>query len=119
MSENTVTLSADDKTAKALVRHEKSRNKIVYVDYIKAHNVTVETVGEHVKALRLMAYPKLPASDKTAKNFADRVRQGLRHHLGDSPEDRADSPVNLLTRAGLAAELADVVAAWKAAQDNN
>lgn len=118
MSNDTTTI-VNTESAKAVVTMVKNQIKNEtgkYAAYVKANAVTVDTVGEHVKALRLMAYPSLKASEGDAKRFADKVRLGLRTALGDSPEDRKDENVNLLTRAGLAATLEEVTAAWKSAQ---
>jgi hypothetical protein len=69
--------------------------------------------------------PDQPQKDKNGKNTDHRrammrVSQGIREAIkrasGDDSEESDDKPVNLLTRAGLAASLEDVTAAWHAAQ---
>lgn len=92
MSENIIT---DRKTAVALVKYERDRNKVVYPEYIAANAVTVDTVSAHVAALQALAFPTF--DPKTAddedkyvrKTFGNRVRNGLNFHLGKRPERKA------------------------------
>lgn len=88
------------------------------------------TVTDAARSIVLAAYPDTDPDRLAGKNKNDdqrwkdarAVRIGLVNAIkADAPEtdDQPETVVNLLTRAGLKAELADVVAAWKAAQDNN
>lgn len=134
MSNNTaataaLVLSADDATARDLIRHERSTAKIRYAKYITEHNVTLDDVPAHVQALANLAGDVKPwATPAERKAFCTKIRNGLKHHLTpavepeedseeEADESTQDAPKNLLTRAGLAASLEDVVAAWKAANE--
>lgn len=93
MSENTTIV--DVKSARALVRLERDRSKVVYAEYIFANAVTLETVSAHVKALAELAFPKFDAdaSDDVKaerKGFMNRVRNGLNHNLGKRTPSQAD-----------------------------
>lgn len=126
MSENIIVLSADDSTAMALVSTLRSAVAGIgkYDRYVSEHNVTRETVKDHARALAVLAYPNdepVQKSDGKRTRFGNAVQAaglGLRTALGKEEND-GETVVNLLTRAGLRAELADVIAAWEAAQDNN
>lgn len=108
MTENIIT---DVKTAKAVVRHEKGRNKIVYSDYIAANGVTVDTITEHARALRELAYPNVKPSSRAdrdtveykANAFWTRVRNGLNDNLGVSKKKSGKSD-KYVTAEGLKAE---------------
>lgn len=108
MTENIIT---DVKTAKAVVRHEKGRNTIVYSDYIAANGVTVDTVTEHARALRELAYPNVKPSSRAdrdtveykANAFWTRVRNGLNDNLGVSKKKKNVGTENLLTGHGIEA----------------
>lgn len=127
MSENIIVLSTDDKTAKALIDTIKAavNGAGKYVAYVAAHGVTRETVKDHARALAVLAYPNdEPVQKKDGKrtrfgNAVQAAGNGLRAALDKDENDDDEPVVNLLTRAGLKAELADVIAAWKAAQENN
>lgn len=101
MSENIITHSASAAAVVTMVKNQIRNEKGKYAAYVKENGVTADNVGEHVKALRLLAYPGAKASDPDPKRFADKVRNGLRHTIGDSPADRANGTENLLTRTGL------------------
>ena len=68
-----------------------------------------------------------PGADAKHRDYwkaARAVRIGLvsaiKRAAGDAGDDESeDKPVNLLTRAGLKADLEDVIRAWKAAHENN
>lgn len=102
MSENTIT---DVKTARALVKFERDRSKVVYADYITANAVTVETVGAHVKALQDLAFPKFDAATATdeekyaRKSFGNRIRNGLNHTLGKRTPSQRDETADASTEA--------------------
>lgn len=91
MSENVIT---DRKSAVALVKYERDRSKVVYSTYIAANEVTLETVGAHVKALTDLAFPGfVKGADEeisaARKSFMNRVRNGLNHTLGKHRVDAA------------------------------
>lgn len=126
MSENTITLTADDATAAALVATIRAAVNGVgkYAAYVAEHNVTRDNVKDHARALAVLAYPSdEPVQKKDGKrtrfgNAVQAAGNGLRSALEKDESDDDETVVNLLTRAGLKAELADVIAAWKAAQEN-
>jgi hypothetical protein len=100
----------DVKTARALVKFERDRSKVVYADYIAANGVTLDNVADHVTALAELAYPRhakritdmraevkrvgegtpdgeslIATLDRTraeVKGFKTRVRNGLNYRLG-------------------------------------
>lgn len=127
MTENTITLTDTDATAVALVSTIRAavNGAGKYVAYVEAHNVTRETVKDHALALATFAYPnEKPVQKKDGKrtkfgNAVQAAGNGLRAALSKDEESDGEQVVNLLTRAGLKAELADVIAAWEAAQENN
>lgn len=100
----TLTLTADDATAKAVVsmangdltRDAKREN--VYSAYVAEHNVTLDTVKVHVKALTELAYPGVKPSNKDdatprqhkAKNFQNKIRNGLNYAIGGRPARDTD-----------------------------
>jgi hypothetical protein len=126
MNENIITLSSDDRTATALVAVIRSavNGKGKYDAYVGDHSVTRETVKDHALALAVFAYPNekpVQKVDGKRTKFGNAVQaagNGLRAAL-DKEENDGEPVVNLLTRAGLRAELQDVIDAWNAAQDNN
>ncbi len=89
MSENTITLSDTDATAKALVATIKAsvNGESKYVAYVKAHNVTRETVKDHAPALAAFVYPNekpvQKADGKRTKfgNATQMIAAGLRRAL--------------------------------------
>lgn len=128
MTENTaaapaIVLSTDDKTAKALTATIKSAVRAVglYAAYVAEHNVTRDNVADHARALAVLTFPNdEPVQKKDGKrtrfgNAVQAAGKGLRNAL-EPAEDTEDKPVNLLTRAGLASPLDEVIAAWHAAQ---
>jgi hypothetical protein len=125
MSENTIDLTGS-KSAQALVATIKAavNGNGKYAAYVSEHSVTRETVKDHAFALATLAYPKdetVQKKDGKRTRFGNAVQaagNGLRSAL-DKDESDGETVVNLLTRAGLKAELADVIAAWEAAQENN
>lgn len=74
-----------------MVKGQMTREATVYPAYIAEHNVTRETIAEHVKSLTALAYPKvkglgdkradLGTQDRKASQFADKVRNGLTRNL--------------------------------------
>lgn len=94
-------------SARAVVTHATRGERIVYSTYIADHDVTLDTVGEHVQSLAALAVKMhaIPADDKVAlKNFKNKVRNGLNTHLGKVvPSKSDDDNTNLLTAEGMAA----------------
>ena len=126
MTENTITLSTDDKSAMALVATIKGavNGRGKYAAYVTDHGVTTETVKDHAMALAVLTYPNdapVQKSDGKRTRFGNAVQAagwGLRKEL-TKDTDESETVVNLLTRAGLKADLEDVILAWKVAQENN
>lgn len=111
----TITLS---NSAAAVVALETRGNKVVYSRYISDHGVTLDTVSDHVAALADLAISSkvLDGDDKVAvKGFKNRVRNGLNSNLGKVSPSKVE-PTALITTLGAKATLAEVTAAWKAAQ---
>lgn len=121
MSDNTITLTADDKSAAALVATIKSsvNGAGKYAAYVTDHNVTRETVKDHAAALAVLTYPKdAPVQKKDGKrtrfgNAVQAAGAGLRAALGPAV---GATPSALLTTLGKSATMEDVIAAWEAAQ---
>lgn len=70
MSENTITLAADDTTATALVATIRSavKGEGKYDDYVAAHSVTRENLSHHAAALAALVYPSdAPVQKKDGK----------------------------------------------------
>lgn len=127
MTENNIVLTSDDATASALVSTIRSavNGAGKYAAYVEAHEVTRDTVKDHAYALAVLAYPY---DDLVQKRGGKRTRfgntvqaagNGLRAALNSTGTDSTPRPVNLLTRAGLAASLEEVTAVWAAAQGDN
>jgi len=126
MTENTITLADDDTTALAL--RSTVRAAIAgdgkYTAFVEAHNVTPDNVKDYAAALAAFIFPnEEPVQKKDGKrtkygNAVQKIATGLRRALSsDDDAETEDKPVNLLTRAGLAADLEAVIAAWKAAHE--
>lgn len=119
----TFTLSLSD-AAKAVVRFETDGDKIVYSNYIEAHGVTLDTVGEHVAALADLAVEmkRIDPTDKAEiKRFKNKVRNGLNYRLGKVSEKSGTSD-KYVTAEGLKAESWDAFitkarAEWDAANN--
>lgn len=109
----TVTLTADDATAKPLVtfvkaevRDDKKRDGL-YAAYVETHAdlLTADDtkikaiVAAHVKALTTLAFPGVTPSNKDnasqraqdAKNFQNKVRNGLNRALGNKASKTPDA----------------------------
>lgn len=86
-----------------------------YADYCTEMQVTVETVAEHVAAFRDAYKAANPKADgEMVKAYATKVRNGLNRNVTDkAPKAEATA---LITSLGAKATLAEVTAAWKAAQ---
>lgn len=101
MSNNTASI-VDNTTATAVVTMVKNQLKNEtgkYAAYVTENSVTVETVKDHVKALRELAYPGVKTSgtapvgtpERDAKRFADKVRMGLNTALDAGTKERNKS----------------------------
>lgn len=109
MSENTITLSTDDSTAKALVSHIKSavNSAAKYAAYVEAHGVTRDTVADHARALAVLAYPNEKPVQKTGgkrTRFGNAVMaagKGLRTALASDDAPKVTGTENLLTKDGV------------------
>ena len=123
---NTSTVTLDlstDETAKALVSTIRAavNGGPKYAAYVESHGVTRETVASHAAALATAAYPnakpiqKIDGKRTTYGNAVQAAGNGLRRALGKDESD-GDTTTALLTRAGFAATLDEVVAAWESAQ---
>jgi hypothetical protein len=126
MSETTITLDADNATVKSVVNQIKSdmRGTGKYAAYVAEFGVERETVKEHALALARLVTPETAQTErnddgnKTRTRFGNAVQaagNGLRSALGKSDDD-SDKVQALLTKAGFAATLEEVTAAWKSAQ---
>lgn len=106
MSENLITLNAENATVKAVVNQIKSdmRGGGKYAAYVTEFNVTRETVKDHALALaRLVTSETAQKKDGTRTRFGNAVQaagNGLRSALGT--DDGAVKPVVL--RASLSGE---------------
>ena len=110
MSNDTIILTNDDATAKALVSHIKSavNSAAKYSAYVEAHGVTSDTVADHARALAVLAYPNdkpVQKTDGKRTRFGNAVQaagKGLRTALADDDgATRSTSTQNLLTREGV------------------
>lgn len=110
MTENTITLTADDKTASALVATIRAavNGAGKYVAYVAAHEVTRETVKDHALALAVLAYPnEKPVQKKDGKrtkfgNAVQAAGNGLRAALDKDEDD--DTPKDAVLRVSLSGE---------------
>jgi hypothetical protein len=108
MSDNTITLTADDTTASALVATIRAavNGAGKYVAYVAAHNVTRDTVKDHALALAVLAYPNekpVQKKDGSRTKFGNAVQaagNGLRAAL--DKDEESEKPVIL--RASLSGE---------------
>lgn len=110
MSENTITLTADDAVAMRLVAHIKSEVNGLpkWAAYVETHGVTRENVKDHAAALAALAYPNEPQvqrKDGKRTKFGNAVQaagNGLRRALGKDEDAETDKPRVL--RASLSGE---------------
>lgn len=111
MTENTITLSADDTTAAALVATIKAavNGAGKYVAYVEAHAVTTDNVKDHARALASLAYPNdEPTQKKDGKrtrfgNAVQAAGNGLRAALVKD-DDTDDEPKPAVLRLSLSGE---------------
>lgn len=121
MSDTKIILTTDDVTAKALVDVVKSsvNGAGKYSAYVKAHNVTRETVKDHAAAIAALVYPNdkpVQKVDGVRTRFGNAVQAagaGLRTALG---KGEGSPKVALITTLGAKSTLEEVTAAWRAAQ---
>lgn len=126
MTDNQITLDlTSDPTASALVATIKAsvNGDAKYTRYVSVHGVTAENVADHARALAVATYPNdEPVQKKDGKrtrfgNAVQKAGAGLRRAI--TPEDSEDSEPTvqaLLTKAGFAATMEQVIEAWKSAQ---
>lgn len=121
---NSITLDPKNETVKAIVFRVRGevRGMVAYADYVKAFNVTADTVKDHARAIADLAFPKykgVQAVDGVRTEYGNAVQaagNGLRRALGKDENGGEDAPKSLLTTAGKHATLDEVIAAWKDAQ---
>lgn len=107
MSDTTITLAADDTTAKALVYYIRAavNGGAKYDAYVKAHNVTRETVKVHAAALASFAYPNedtkqtVDGKRTTYGNAVQAVATGLRRALGKNDQTVATDYLAKIVKA--------------------
>ncbi len=95
MSENMITLSADDKTAAALVATIRAavNGQGKYATYVAEHGVTRENVKHHALALATLAYPndkpvqKIDGKRTRFGNAVQAAGYGLRNALPKTDSD--------------------------------
>lgn len=112
MSDNQIILSADDTTAKPLVAHIRSavNGAPKYGAYVKAHNVTRDTVKDHALALAVLAYPNekpVQKVDGKRTKFGNAVQaagNGLRSALEKAEPGATDYLARLIKAAEAAVE---------------
>lgn len=112
------------------------KGRPAWVTFVTENQITKENLADAAKELAALAFPKEEPVQKrdgartvfgnAVQAAAYNLRTALATLAGDDDDDETEEteeteekPVNLLTRAGLKAELEDVIAAWKAAQENN
>ncbi len=104
----TIVLSADDKTGRALIDTIKStvNGAGKYVAYVKAHNVTRDTVKDHAYALAVLAYPNdkpVQKTDGKRTRFGNAVQAAGAGLRGTFDKEESDGTTNLLTADGVKA----------------
>lgn len=104
MTENTITINADDPTVKRIVTNLKSGK--AYVAYVEKYGVTHDNLADHARALASLAFPgddgKQTVNGKRT-NYGNAVQAAgwhLRNVLGKAEAE--DKPVVL--RASLSGE---------------
>lgn len=103
MAENTITLTADDTTAAALVATIRAavNGAGKYVAYVEAHAVTRETVKDHAAALAALTYPndkpvqKVDGKRTRYGNAVQAAGAGLRTALGKSDPTPTDATLRV------------------------
>lgn len=108
MTDTTITLSATDKTAAALVATIRAavNGTGKYVAYVADHTVTRDNVKDHARALAVLAYPSekpVQTKDGARTKFGNAVQaagNGLRAAL----EDDETTPKPAVLRVSLSGE---------------
>lgn len=104
-----IVFTADDSTASAVVKIAKAdvraddKRDGIYATHVEAFSVTTDTVPMHVKALIALAYPGVTPSNKDgataraqeAKNFQNKVRNGLNRALAEGKVPAEDGTVTV------------------------
>lgn len=97
MSENIITLDADNKTVKAVVNQIRSdmRGGSKYAAYVTEYNVTHDTVKDHALALARLVTPETAQKkDGVRTRFGNAVQaagNGLRTALGKKESEPRDT----------------------------
>ena len=92
-------------------------DRVRYAAYVAEMSVTTDTVADHVAIFRdafKAARGNKDVDGATVKAYATKVRNGLNYQLGK--DATKNEPTALITALGAKASLADVTAAWHAAQ---
>lgn len=97
-----------------------------WATFVAENSITRDMIADTARELAVLAFPSdepVQKTDGKRTRFGNAVQaagNGMRSVL-DKDEAGSDEEqvVNLLTRAGLKAELADVIAAWETAQAAN
>lgn len=97
-----------------------------WATFVTENGITRDMIADTARELAALAYPSdepVQKTDGKRTRFGNAVQaagNGMRSVLDkDSDGDDTEQTVNLLTRAGLKADLEDVILAWKTAQENN
>ena len=101
-----------------------------WLAFVREYNITRDDVADASRTLASLAFPNEEPVQKrdgvrtvygnAVQAAAYNIRTALATIEGDDDTDETeDKPVNLLTRAGLKADLEDVIAAWRAAHEAN
>lgn len=123
-------MSESNTTAITPVNADEAVNAVRYavkargtwVKYVTDNKVTRETVKDHAAALAALAYPSdkpIQRVDGTRTRYGNAVQaagNGMRAALDKEESDGEPTVQALLTKAGFAATLEEVTAAWKSAQ---
>lgn len=90
--------------------------------FVTDNDITRDQIADTARELAALAYPNdepVQKTDGKRTRFGNAVQaagNGMRSVLDNESTKDDEKPVNLLTRAGLAATLAEVTTAWEAAQ---
>lgn len=97
-----------------------------WVTFCEENNITREAIADTARELAVLAYPSdEPVQTVTVDGVKTRTRfgnavqaagKGMRDALGKAESDGTPKAQALLTKAGFAATLEEVTAAWKSAQ---
>lgn len=107
MTDTTITLDALDPTATALAATIKAavNGEGKYSRYVKAHDVTLDTVADHARALAVFTYPNekpvQKVEDGKRTKFGNAVQKaglGLRTALKDEDDPSEDDTTDYLAK---------------------